>query len=74
MEVYTDLPGLQFYTANFLSGEVGCKDGASYEKQSAVCFETQYFPNSCNTENFRSCVLKAGKEYDFVTVYRFSNK
>ena len=40
MEVYTDLPGVQMYTANFLDGEPG-KDGASYVKRSAVCLETQ---------------------------------
>lgn len=72
MEVYTNLPGLQFYTGNFLAEEnKHNKDGAVYSKQTGACFETQYFPNSCNTSSFQSSVLKAGKEYDAVTVYKF---
>jgi aldose 1-epimerase len=70
MSIFTDMPGLQLYTANFLVDEKG-KDGAVYQKRDAVCFETQYFPNSCNVEAFPSCALKAGKEYDFVTIYKF---
>lgn len=74
MEVYTDMPGMQLYTANFLPDDGVYKEGAHYKKRDAVCFETQYFPNSCNIKEFPSCILKAGKEYDFVTVYKFSNK
>jgi aldose 1-epimerase len=70
MEVYTDMPGLQFYTGNFLNKVKG-KDGAVYDKGAGMCFETQYFPNSCNIKEFTSCVLKAGEEYDFATVYKF---
>lgn len=70
MTVYTDKPGLQLYTANFLTNEKG-KDGAVYQKNDGVCFETQYYPNSCNIEAFPSSVLKAGEEYDFVTIYKF---
>jgi aldose 1-epimerase len=73
MEVFTDMPGLQLYTGNFLKSEKG-KNGAVYEKRSAVCFETQYFPDSCNKPGFPSCLLKAGNEYDYVTVYKFSVK
>lgn len=71
MEVFTDMPGMQLYTSNFLKSETG-KDGAVYEKYSGVCFETQYFPDSCNQPGFPSCLLKAGNEYDYVTVYKFS--
>lgn len=74
MEVFTNLPGMQFYTANFLKDSANIKDGAVYTKRDGVCFETQYFPNSCNISNFPSCLLKAGKEYDSVTIYKFSNK
>jgi len=73
MEVFTNLPGVQLYTANFLSRMTETKDGAVYKKHSGVCFETQYFPNSCNISTFPSCLLKAGKEYDSVTIYKFSN-
>ncbi len=43
MEVYTDLPGIQFYSGNFLAGSKG-KQGAVYGKGYGICFETQYFP------------------------------
>lgn len=71
MEVYTDLPGLQLYTSNMLTSVKNGKDGASYDKFAGVCFETQYFPNACNTENFKSSVLKAGEPYESVTIYNF---
>lgn len=70
MEVYTDLPGVQMYTANFLNHEQG-KDGAFYEKRSAVCLETQYFPDAINHENFPSPVCGKGMKYDSRTAYRF---
>jgi aldose 1-epimerase len=74
MEVYTDLPGMQLYTANFLNPVKNSKGGVVYKKRDGVCFETQYFPNSCNIPSFPSCVLKAGKEFDSVTIYKFSHK
>lgn len=72
MEVFTDLPGMQLYTANFLSPVKNSKGGAVYNKRDGVCFETQYYPNSCNVSSFPSCSLKAGKEFDSVTIYKFS--
>lgn len=73
MEIFTNMPGIQLYTGNFLDGEVG-KDKFSYQKLAGVCFETQYFPDSCNKPQFPASVLKAGNEYDFVTVFKFSTK
>lgn len=70
MEVYTDLPGVQFYTANWLNEEPG-KEGAVYNARSGYCFETQYFPDAINKPQFPSPVLKAGEEYRTVTVYHF---
>lgn len=72
MEVYTDLPGIQMYTGNFLN-DAG-KDGASYTRNSGVALETQYFPDAINHENFKQPVVKAGEEYDTTTVYKFSLK
>lgn len=72
MEVFTDCPGMQFYTSNMLGPVDNGKDDASYGKRAGACFETQYFPNACNTKSFPSSVLKAGEEYDFVTIYKFS--
>nr|WP_294492744.1 aldose epimerase family protein [uncultured Anaerosporobacter sp.] len=71
MEVYTDTPGMQFYTANFLDKEVG-KGGVTYNARDGVCFETQFYPNACNTPNFPSSIIKAEQEYDYVTIYKFT--
>ncbi len=71
MEVYTDLPGIQFYTANFLTGELPGKGGAEYGYRHGYCFETQYYPDAVHKENFQSPVLKAGETYHTVTVYKF---
>lgn len=70
MEVYTDLPGMQLYTGNFLAGEEG-KNGKKYARRSAACFETQYFPDAINHDNFEAPVFKAGEKYETKTTYRF---
>lgn len=70
MEIYTDLPGMQLYSGNFIEREEG-KQGSVYVKRTGVCFETQYFPNSVNLVNFDSCVLKAGEEFSSTTIYKF---
>lgn len=56
MDIYTNLPGVQFYSGNLLNGDLG-KDGMNYKKRSGFCLETQYFPNSINTPTFQSPVL-----------------
>lgn len=71
MEVSTDLPGVQMYTGNFIDNEPG-KNGAVYGRRSAVCFETQYFPDAIHHENFAGPICKAGEAYHTVTAYRFS--
>ena len=70
MEVYTDLPGVQFYAGNVTGPQKG-KDGVLYGKRQSFCLETQYFPNSINQENFESPVFGAGKKYDTRTKYKF---
>lgn len=72
MDVYTDLPGMQFYTANSLKGEPAGKNGAVYGPRCCYCFETQYYPNAVNMPDFPSPVLKAGEEYETTTIYKFS--
>lgn len=72
MEVYTDLPGMQLYCANFLDNEAGGKNGRVYKKRSAVCFESQYFPDAVHHENFKSPICKAGEKYRSVTGYKFT--
>lgn len=71
MKVYTDLPGVQFYTGNFIEKEDNCKDGTVYDKRHGVCFESQYYPDGIHHKNFPSPVLKAGEEYHTTTVYQF---
>ena len=71
MEAYTDLPGMQFYTANFLKDERLGKGGAHYDRRHAFCFETQYYPDACHKPNFPSPILKAGDTYKTTTIYKF---
>jgi aldose 1-epimerase len=71
MEVLTTLPGIQLYTSNYVQGIKG-KGGTVYEKHSAVCLETQFFPDTPNQAGFPSTVLMPGEEYSAVTLYRFS--
>ena len=71
MEVYTDLPGMQFYTANSIKADPVGKGGAVYGPRSGYCFETQYYPDAVNKPQFPSPVLKAGETYSTTTVYKF---
>lgn len=71
MEVWTDCPGIQFYTGNFLAAELPGKGGAVYDRRAGYCFETQQFPDAVHHENFPSPILRAGEEYHTVTEYRF---
>lgn len=71
MEVYTDLPGLQLYTGNFIDGKVAGKAGKYYERRSAACFETQYFPDCIHREDFQGPVIKAEDVFRSVTAYKF---
>lgn len=68
---YTDLPGLQVYTGNFLD-EPGGKYGNVWKKHQGFCLETQYFANSVNQPNFPSIIVKAGETYTSCTVYSLS--
>lgn len=72
MEVYTDLPGVQFYTGNFLNGDLTGKKGVHYKKRSGYCFETQFFPNAVNMPEFVQPVVDELEEFISETVYKFS--
>ena len=72
MEVYTDQPGLQFYSGNYLDGKMKGKGGVIYGERSAFCLECQHFPNSPNEKRFPSTTLEPGQHYRQTTVYRFS--
>lgn len=69
LEVYTTQPGMQFYTGNYLNGDVG-KSGEPYNARTGFCFETQHHPDSPNQPNFPSTVLKAGEQFKSTTVYK----
>jgi aldose 1-epimerase len=71
MEVLTTLPGVQLYTSNYVNGIQG-KAAKVYDRHSAVCLETQFFPDSPNQPHFPSTVLVPGEEFSAHTVYRFS--
>lgn len=72
MEAYTDLPGVQFYTGNYLESVIPGKDGVSYAPRQGYCFETQYYPDAINKPEFPSPMLKEGKEYRTTTIYKFA--
>ena len=73
MEVYSDLPGLQFYTGNTMKPTKG-KGGVIYGKGCGFCMEPHYFPNSINTKEFDAPVFDAGEVYQTVTMYQFVTK
>ena len=70
MEVYTDLPGVQFYAGNFIDNQQG-KAGVQYRKRSGLCLETQFYPDSIHKENFPSVIFGPQKPYGSVTIYKF---
>ena len=71
MEIYTTEPGIQFYTGNFLDGSVKGKRGIYYQKRSAICVETQHFPDSPNQPNYPSTLLRPGETYSSTCIYKF---
>jgi aldose 1-epimerase len=72
MKVLTDQPGIQFYSGNFLDGTIKGRGGMAFELRSALCLETQHFPDSPNHPDFPTTELKPGQHYHSVTVYSFS--
>jgi aldose 1-epimerase len=70
MRVMTTEPGIQFYSGNFLKGQKG-KGGKVYAHRSALCLETQHYPDSVNHENFPTTILKPGEKYESKTTYAF---
>lgn len=70
MAVSTDRPGIQFYSGNFLGGELG-KGGVSYCRRAGVCLETQFYPDSVNHPEWPQPFTKAGQRYHSETKYIF---
>ena len=73
LAVYTDQPGVQFYSGNFLDGSLVGASGRAYEHRSGFCLETQHFPDSPNQPHFLSTVLRPGVRNVFLssTLYAF---
>ena len=69
LEVYTTEPGLLFYTGNFLDGKFSV-NGKPVNFRTALCMETQHFPDSPNKPDFPATILQPGQEYHTVTVYK----
>lgn len=72
LEVYTNEPGLQVYTGNMLDGSQKGKGGQVFQKQSAICLETQHFPDAPNKPQWPSTVLEPEQEYRSICIYHFS--
>lgn len=70
MECLTTQPGLQIYTANYLATMTG-KDGKTYTRRSALCLETQNWPDAVNHPEFPTSILRPGQTYHQTTIYRF---
>ena len=71
LEVYTDEPGIQVYTGNFLDGTVKGKRSIVYPQRASVCLETQHYPDSPNKKHWPSVVLEPGKTYASHCIFKF---
>ena len=74
LEVFTNEPGLQFYSGNFQKGKDKGKNGKTYEYREAFCLETQHYPDSPNQKIYPNTILEPGNKYYSVCVYKFSAK
>lgn len=72
LEVYTDEPGVQVYTGNFLDGTVKGKKGIVYPHRASVCLETQHYPDSPNKPEWPSVILEPGQTYNSRCIFKFS--
>lgn len=73
LEVYTQEPGVQFYSGNFLDGSLTGK-GVNYQQRSGFCLEPQHHPDSVNQAQFPSVILRPGEQYQTHTIFKFSVK
>lgn len=72
LEVSTDLPGLQFYSGNFLDGAENGKNNIPIKNHSGFCLECQYFPNAFANDNFEKPILKSSELYNKNIIYKFN--
>ncbi len=74
MSVFTDQPGLQFYSGNFLDGTAKGKSGIAYQHRTGLCLEAQAFPDTPNKPQFPPVTLNPGQIYRQTTIYQFAAK
>ncbi len=74
LTVYTNEPGIQIYTGNFLDGTATGKGGTVYNQRAAVCLETQKYPDTPNKPEWPSATLRPGETYHSHCAYHFSVK
>lgn len=74
LEVFTNEPGIQFYTGNFLDGSVKGKKGIVYNQRHGLCLETQKYPDTPNKPAWPSATLRPGETYKSTCIYKFSTK
>jgi aldose 1-epimerase len=72
LEIFSDEPGIQFYSGNFLDGTLPSKSKGIYQHRTGFCLETQHYPDTPNQKNFPSVRLNPGESYQSHTVFRFS--
>ena len=72
LEVFTDEPGIQVYTGNFLDGTQTGKKGFKYNFRASVCLETQKYPDTPNKPEWPSCILRPGEKYVSNTIFKFT--
>lgn len=74
LTVYTNEPGVQVYSGNFLDGSVTGKKGITYNQHAGICLETQHYPDSPNKPQWPSVRLNPGETYNSECIYKFSTK
>ena len=72
LKVYTDEPGLQVYTGNFLNGRTVGKGGLAFNRRGAICLETQHYPDSPNEPEWPTTILRPGEKYHSHCIFAFS--
>ena len=74
LQVFTDQPGVQFYTGNLFDGTLVGKGGVKYTQYCAFSMEAQHFPDSPNHSNFPSTVVRPGSPYQVTIEYVFGTR
>lgn len=74
LDIYTEEPGIQFYSGNFMQGKNVFKSGAKDDFRTAFALETQHFPDAPNQPKFAPIILKKGQKYHTISLYKFSIK